>query len=123
MKVLILFLVLAISIQPLQAGSCAVDMGKAPQGQHQTSHKMDHEMDHEMDHSGGGGHDCCKTDGADSPHGCDNTMNCGFCFVHASALPSVMKLALTWEHNYSVDFTTGLVLPSHSSPPFRPPIC
>jgi len=122
MKLLILFLVLAISIQPLQAGSCDMEMGKNQPGQNQMSHEMDHEMDRKMDHSGRGGHDCCKTDGTDSPHGCDNTMNCGFCFVPASALPGIPKLALTWEHNYSLDFTTGLVLPSHSSPPFRPPI-
>ena len=109
MKVLILFLVFAIGIQPLNAGFCNLDMGKSQPGQHQ------------MDPSDHGGHDCCKSDGSDSNDGCDNAMNCG-CFVHATAIPMVMKLVLTPEYSYSESFTTGLVLPSHSTPPFRPPI-
>ncbi len=110
MKVLIFILVLAISAQPLQAGFCDMDMGKAQQ------------KTHHMDKSEPGNHDCCDPDRTDSPDGCDGGMNCGSCFLHASALPSVMKFTPTWEHTYSLDISTGLVLPSHSSPPFRPPI-
>jgi hypothetical protein len=110
MKLLILFLVLAISAQPLQAGFCEMDMGK----NQQTSHHMDKSND--------AGHDCCDSEDPDSQEGCDNGMNCGMCFVNASALPSVMRFTPTWEHGYSTDFLSTLVLPSHSSPPFRPPI-
>ena len=110
MKVLIFILVLAISAPPLQAGFCDMDMGKNQQ------------KSHHMAKSEKADHDCCDPDRTDSPEGCDSGMDCGFCFVHATALPSVMKFTPTWERIYSVNFSSGLVLPSHSSPPFRPPI-
>ena len=110
MKVLIFILVLALSAPPLQAGFCDMDMEKGQQNMHH------------MDKSSHGKHGCCDPEEADSPHGCDSGMNCGFCFVHATALPHVMKFVPAWERIYSVDISSGLVLPSHSSPPFRPPI-
>lgn len=110
MKLLILFLVLAISTQPLQAGFCDMDLEKSQQASHH------------MDESDAAGHDCCDTDDPDSRESCDAGMNCGLCFVSASAIPSSMKFAPDWEHGYSMGFLSALALPSHSSPPFRPPI-
>jgi hypothetical protein len=110
MKTLILFLVLAISTQPLQAEFCAVDM------------EMNQEGAHQMDHSDHDAPDCCDSDDSNQTQGCDNNMNCGMCFLSTSALPDLMKLNPVWGHHYSLGLSSDLVLPSHSSPPFRPPI-
>jgi len=110
MKLLILFLIVAISAQPLQAGFCDMDMEKSQ------------ESSHHMELSDQDGHDCCDSDDSDTQEGCDGEMNCGFCFASVSALPSMIKMSATWTHDYSQGFSSGVVLPSHSSPPFRPPI-
>ena len=110
MKLLILFLVLAISAQPLQAGFCDMDMGK------------NQETPHHMDISDSEGHDCCDTDEADSQEGCDSGMNCGMCFVSVSALPSIFKINASWGQPIYHQISSSATLPSHSSPLFRPPI-
>jgi len=110
MKLLILFLVFAISTQPLQAGFCDMDLEKNQQDSHH------------MDDSDDAGHDCCDSDDAESQQDCASGMDCGMCFVNATALPSAMKFTPAWEHGYYTNFSSALILPSHSSPPFRPPI-
>ena len=113
MRFLILILVMAISAQPLQAGFCDMDMEK----NQETPHHMG-----QMDPSDSGGHDCCDTNDSDSQDGCDSLMDCGFCIATVPAIPSMMKFGASWVHKYSAHFPSGFVLPSHSSPPFRPPI-
>lgn len=116
MKLLILILILAISAQPLQAGSCDMDLEK----NQETSHDMS-QMG-QMDHSDDQKHDCCDTSDTDSEEGCDSQMKCGFCFATVPALPSLNKFNTIWAHQFSLDISPGLILPSHSSPLFRPPI-
>lgn len=115
MKLWILILVLAISAQPLQAGSCDMDMEK----NQETSHHMDHS---DMDHSDHEGHKCCDSDESDSPTGCDSNMNCGPCFVSVSMISNLTKLSAEFSHHYTPGLSSGVVLPSHTTPPFRPPI-
>ena len=110
MRVLVLFLILAISAQPLQAGSCDMDV---EHGQ---------ESSHHMEPSGLDGHDCCDPESTDSSEGCDGGMDCGFCFVSVSALSGPPRIAVFWSHHDMPETGSGVVLPSHSSPPFRPPI-
>jgi hypothetical protein len=111
MKLLILILILAISAQPLQAGVCDVNM----EASQETSHHMDH-----SDHNA---HDCCDKSGNDSQaEGCDGEMNCGVCFANVSTLSNSIKINPAWGQQYGHDLSSGVVLPSHSSPPFRPPI-
>lgn len=110
MKLLILFLVLAISAQPLQAGFC--DMGL----------EKDQQTPHHMDMSDSAGHDCCDSEKSDSPEGCDGGANCGMCFVSVSAIPSIIKINASWGQPIYHEISSGVTLPSHSSPPFRPPI-
>jgi len=110
MKFLVFILVLSISAQPLQAGFCDMDMEKSQ------------ESPHHMDQSNDSGHDCCDPDSTDSTEGCDSAMGCGICFVSVSALPSILRISPVWERHYYPDLWSGIVLPSHSSPPFRPPI-
>jgi hypothetical protein len=112
MKFLILILVLAISAQPLQAGFCDMDMDM----------EKSQETSHHMDHSDDDGHDCCDKNDTDSQEGCGSEMNCGPCFVSVSTLPGLMKVNPVWGHQHYQNLSSDVVLPSHSSPPFRPPI-
>jgi hypothetical protein len=115
MKLWILILVLAISAQPLQAGFCDMDMEK----NQETSHEMDHSG---MDHSDQESHKCCDSDDSDSPTGCDSSMNCGPCFVSASMISNLTKFSSTIAHQHTPDISSGVALPSHTTPLFRPPI-
>jgi len=110
MRILTLLIVLAISTQPLQAGICDMDMEKSQ------------ESPHHMQDSENGGHDCCDSDESDSQDGCDSEMKCGFCFANLTALPDTIKLSSTWVNLFSLGLSSGVILPSHSPPPFRPPI-
>ena len=114
MKLLILILVLAISTQPLRAGACDMDMEK----NQETSHHMAH-SDQDSDQNS---HDCCDTNDADQQDKCDGGMNCGFCLANGFAIPGLIKISPSWGNHYSPALSTGVNLPSHSSPPFRPPI-
>jgi hypothetical protein len=110
MKTLVFILVLAISSQPFQAGFCDL----SPETIQGTGHHMD-----DPDQ---GSHDCCDPKPMDSKDQCDNGMNCSRCFLPISALPVMLTPASTWEQCWFMGLSSGLVLPSHSSPPFRPPI-
>jgi len=110
MKFLILLLVIAISTQPLQAGFCGMDLEKSQESAHHVAP------------SDNSGHDCCDPGGTDSQDGCDSDMKCGPCFVSVPVLPAVMKVTPLWSHAFLPGYSAGVVLPSHSSPPFRPPI-
>ena len=112
MRVLTLILILAISAQPLQAGFCAMGMD---QGQ---AAAMDQSMD--MDH--GDAHDCCDTGSPEPGETCDGGSHCGHCTVASPALPSVLRVPVAWQSAGEFEFFAGILLPSHSSPPFRPPI-
>ena len=110
-----MILVLAISAQPLQAGFCDMDMEK----NQETSHHMDHSG---MDHSDHEGYKCCDSDESDSSTGCDSNMNCGPCFVSVSMISNLTKFSAEYTHQYTPRLSSGVVLPSHNTPPFRPPI-
>lgn len=108
MKVLILFLVLAISVQPLQAGLCDME---ASQDASQT-----------MEHSDDMNHGCCDSDDSGSQPECGSMMHCGFCSATFSTLPKTHDFNPSWVTRYSPGLSSNAVLPSHSSPPLRPPI-
>ena len=108
MKVLILILAMAISTHPLLVGACAMESNQ--------------EASHQMDQTDDRGHDCCDSDQDEQQEGCDGEMQCGSCGTTVSALPDVFKVSARWENQHSLNISSGLVLPSHSSPPFRPPI-
>jgi len=110
MRLLILILVLAISAQPMQAGACDMSMDD------------NQEATHHMDMSGSSGHDCCDTEDSNSDKGCDAGMNCGMCFVSVSAMFSIPRVVPVWSHPVYLESSSGVILPSHASPPFRPPI-
>ena len=112
MKLLVLILALAISTQPLQAGFCAMDMGKSQ------------ETPHQMDGATDTGHDCCDTDETDAQQeeGCDGNAHCAPCFVSTPVLPVMARLQLSWTPQYAESVLPNLALSNPTSPPFRPPI-
>ena len=113
MKFLILFLVLTIGVQPLQAGVCDMDMEK------------DQVSSHHMQDSDEGDHDCCDADepeDSDSQPGCGNMMYCGSCNATFSPLSGVYRFNDDWANQYSLALSSDSLLPSHSTPLFRPPI-
>lgn len=112
MKALTLILILAICAQPLQAGFCAMDMD---QGQSQG-------MAHDMDTENSDGHGCCDPEESDSGDACESGMHCGFCTAGVSLLPEALRVSPVWHHGYAFELSDGRVLPSHASPPYRPPI-
>ena len=108
MKAWILFLILAIGVQPLQAvSSCDMEPEQAPM--------------HAVDGDGGNNHDCCDPDPADTQAGCDHALQCGFCNVLVSNLSVVPIVAIGWDRSYARVLGSGQLTPCHSSPPFRPP--
>lgn len=112
MKLLTLILILAISIQPLQAGFCAMDMEQGPP----------QDMAQDMDMGNSDGHGCCDPEESDSESACEGGMHCGFCTAGVSLLPEIPRLSPTWHPDYTFSLSAGTIVPSHSSPPFRPPI-
>ena len=112
MRILTLVLIMAICAQPLQAGFCAMGM---EQGQTVA-------MDMPMDKDHGGGHDCCDTEAPGAEDTCEGGSPCGHCTVASPALPSVLRVPVAWQPAGAFDFSAGVLPPSHSSPPFRPPI-
>lgn len=97
-----------ISIQPLQAGVCDMDTSQ--------------DVPHHMEQPEGGDHDCCDSDDSDSQSGCEGMMHCAPCNASFSTLPGIFKFNARWVTHYSQELSSSVVQPSHSSPPFRPPI-
>lgn len=105
-------LTLVVCAQPLQAGFCAVDVDQG--------RAIDVAMILGMDHPEG--HVCCEGDDSGLDEVCESGPHCGSCFVGPLAIPSVSEIHLTRHGAGSVGGLGDLLPPSHSSPPFRPPI-
>ena len=111
MKILIIFLVLAISTQPLQAGFCDMESNQ------ETAHHMQ-----QPDNAGDTTQDCCDSEQPHSQQSCDQQMNCGFCSAVTSAKSDLQNVAIIWSTRYAQDMASGEMEPSNAHPPFRPPI-
>lgn len=107
MRTWLLILVLAMNIQPLAAESCDMEMD----GHAQHGTQLDH-----------GDMDCCDTDRGNAEHDCAQASHCGTC------VPAVFALSVkgTMQPGHAVPFdralAAGQLPPSHSAPPYRPPI-
>lgn len=108
MKFLVSILVLALSAQPLAAGYC--DMDSAQESPHHS------EQANDMDH------DCCGSDDSGSQEPCEGQDHCGSCYVNSPALQQNLRFVSAWVGHHYQGLDSGMILPSHSSPPFRPPI-
>jgi hypothetical protein len=139
MKSLCFILIIALTIQPLQAGVCAMakDQGEGPgenQAQTEQNHHhsmamehaatMSHGMSHgsNLDHSDGAMPDCCDSNPAEQPADCADMNDCGSCFAGGSVLIASSAPLEQWVIQYKVPPISGEIVPSHAYPPFRPPI-
>lgn len=80
------------------------------------------DVPHHMDHSDDEDHKCCDSDDSDSQSECESMMHCGFSNATISPLPVSLKFSAGWVTDYSQELSSGVMHPSHSAPPFRPPI-
>jgi hypothetical protein len=108
MRILILALVLLMNIQPAAADVC--DMQAGAQGSH---HAAADDGDQDQ---------CCPDDPEVPRQGCDHASHCGSCSAALYLTTPKPTAATTWAGSYGRDMAGGLLTPSHSSPPFRPPI-
>lgn len=106
-KVLTLIIVLMLSAPPLQAGMCMMDMGKT---------------DHQHMSQADDGCTCCNPDPSGHDSNCGGADHCGACSVGVSVPPSFLPIQTAWNPIIIPALASSAVLPSHSSPPFRPPI-
>ena len=119
MKFLFLMLILLIAAPPVQAGYCAMEAGQGPMEAPQES-PGDSDSD---------GHDCCPKGKApaapDETPGdvdCSAGAHCNACFLVAAALPENPAPPSAVPGATCFSSIRGLMAPSHSHPPFRPPI-
>lgn len=108
MRFLILLMVLLMNIQPAAAEFC--DMQAGAQASHHAS--MD---EGEQD-------ECCEADPEMPRQKCDHASHCGSCTAALYLTTLKPTAATTWVGSYGHDMAGGLLTPSHSAPPFRPPI-
>jgi hypothetical protein len=117
MKFLILIIAIMIIAQPVQAGSCEADQGSS------TEHSVMHEGgDSHQGPDNGSGHDCCDSDKVDPQQGCDHQLQCGLCTAGVLGFAVIPSSFFIPPVNYVSTLSSGMLAPSHSSPPFRPPI-
>lgn len=108
MKYLIFILIVVLSAQPVQAGPCSMDANQ--------------DISHHGEQPSDGGHDCCDTGDEEPMRDCDSGKHCGFCSTGVSAIAPAVKAIPGWINIYGHIISSGAELPSHSAPPFRPPI-
>jgi hypothetical protein len=107
MKILILILALFMTVPPVQAGVCDMDQGQI------SSNMVDSK------------HDCCPEDDAatqEEEKACDGQLHCGVCTAGTVAVLPMSDSPVTWEKQYVCRLLTASLAPSHTSPPYRPPI-
>jgi hypothetical protein len=112
-KFLSLVLVLAAAFQPPSAHACDMD-----QDPHQG---LDHST-MQMSQSAGAHSDCCGQAHSNAPSDCAGFMGCGFCVASASMIFSSLMTESVRLHTPAARARPGVIQPSHSSPPYHPPI-
>ncbi|MBT8038780.1 MAG: hypothetical protein HKO85_01600 [Xanthomonadales bacterium] len=115
MRQLVLTLILALTLQPLQAGGCAMD---AAIDQSQTAVKSAMPVDD----TEAGAHDCCDTADQEQDSGCGSDAFCCPCMASVSLLPVEALVTQAAPNHHGPVVAADQVTPSHSVPPFRPPI-
>jgi len=112
MKLLTALLVFMIAAQPVQAGFC----GMGSSGDSGPHAAMQHDQEPQP-----AGHDCCQTPDSDGDQNCSE-MPCGSCATGLQAVPLAAQLVAIRPVTQHFSLGEGWVSPSHTSPPFRPPI-
>ena len=113
MKLLAALLVFMIAAQPVQAGFCAMDLsgsgGDTPPMQHHPA-------------GDAGDHGCCEPPATEDDTCCGDRLDCGFCTSGVSAVLGSETTSVAPVTPSLLPLSSGAVAPSHSAPPYRPPI-
>jgi hypothetical protein len=111
MKLLAAILVFMLAAQPVQAGFC--DMGSDAAAAPGQQHHLETDSD---------GHGCCDPSDGDERLPCSERMHCGSCSTGVAAIPIAAVPAVTPHWTTLLPLSSGVLAPSHASPPYRPPI-
>lgn len=108
MKYLLLIMALLLALPPVQAGGCGVGGLQDP-----------------VQQSAGANHDCCPSNAVEDDaqeRACEDGSHCAGCIITVAVVP--LTLASVAHLRPLTDFTVPLPVlePSHTLPPFRPPI-
>jgi len=108
MKWVLALLILVMNMQPLAADACDV----AASGQAAHHAQVEHET-----------HDrCCDPETMPNDEACEHASACGYCSAISPMLVQRFKTASAPTLTFDRDLAAGQLAPSHSAPPFRPPI-
>ena len=113
MKLLAALLVFMIAAQPVQAGFCAMDLS----GGSADTAPMQHHPEGDADD-----HGCCEPPATEDDTCCGDRLDCGFCTAGVSAVVGSETTSLAPASHSLLTLSGGTVAPSHSAPPYRPPI-
>lgn len=122
-KYLTLLLILAMTLQPLQAVGCdmakdqAVDQVTQSQNVDPDKKPCADNMPNHDDMS-----DCCGTSITDDQPVCDHALSCGSCYLGTPLFSSLAKVSSNPSVHHRRIITSGEILPSHDYPLLRPPI-
>lgn len=113
MKLLAAILVFLIAAQPVQAGFCDMDMQGNPDAAQEQQHHSESESDR---------HGCCDPSEGEEGLPCSDKMHCGSCSTSVAAIPIAAVPAAAPGWTTPAPLNSGVIAPSHTSPPYRPPI-
>ncbi len=108
MRVLLLLLILAIMAQPLQAGRCEME--------------SDRPMQLKQIIDKGSSHDCCKQVKDHGSDECDLMLQCAGSGSCSQTCPDDSDEPIPRPRVFDLSFLDAELRPSHSSPPYPPPI-
>jgi len=125
MKYLTLFLIVTIAALPLQADFCVVATN--PDASEQSSIIGQDSLESATQEHGRlgaahGGHDCCNPGQEDPSDSCEFGLQCGFCTAGVLSINDINPPGSYFPMSRTENFNSGVMAPSHSSPPYRPPI-
>jgi hypothetical protein len=113
MNWLAVILGLLIAAQPLQAGFCDMEA---------TADAAPHAgMQHDSDQRASG-HDCCQPPDSEESRDCNDMLQCAPCATALPAVPAMFPEVRYAGDPHRAGPDHGRLTPSHSVPPFRPPI-
>lgn len=102
-----------IAAQPVQAGFCDMDLSGSGADTAPPQHHQD---------GGADEHGCCEPPETEEDQCCGDRLDCGFCSSGVSAAPGVGTTPVVPESPILPMLNGGGIAPSHSAPPYRPPI-
>lgn len=112
MRLFVLILALSIALPPIQAGACEMETNPVSAEHAGMMHLNQNNAPH----------DCCDTDQSQSEKPCNEWAQCGQCSSSVPAITVALDKLSAWNETPASELARCFFPPSHSHPPFRPPI-